>query len=81
MMGKAIPFVKMKRLYCTLSSRGLGVGRALVEEVLKEAERLGYGEMRLDTLPSMEESDKIYRALWFEEIEAYYDTPLKGPFF
>jgi len=57
------------------------VGRALVEEVLKEAERLGYGEMRLDTLPSMERARKLYERYGFEEIEAYYDTPLKGTFF
>jgi ribosomal protein S18 acetylase RimI-like enzyme len=72
---------EMKRLYCTPSSRGLGVGRALVENVIKEAEKLGYGEMRLDTLPSMEGARKLYKEYGFVEIEAYYETPLEGTFF
>jgi len=72
---------EMKRLYCTLSSRGLGVGRALVEQVIVEAERLNYEEMRLDTLPSMEGARKLYEQYGFEEIDAYYDTPLEKTFF
>ena len=67
---------EMKRLYCTPASRGLGVGRALVEEVIKEAEKLGYEEMRLDTLSSMSGARKLYAEFGFSEIEAYYQTPL-----
>jgi ribosomal protein S18 acetylase RimI-like enzyme len=77
--GKKI--CEMKRLYCTPSTRGLGVGRALVEEVIKEAEKLGYDEMRLDTLLSMEGARKLYEQFGFVEIEAYYDTPLDGTYF
>ena len=54
---------EMKRLYCNSSSRGLGVGRALIEEVTQEAEKLGYGEMRLDTLPSMEGRGSCIRSM------------------
>jgi ribosomal protein S18 acetylase RimI-like enzyme len=72
---------EMKRLYCTPSSRGLGVGKALIEEVVGEAVRLGYEEMRLDTLPSMEGARKLYGKYGFEEMEAYYETPLEGTFF
>lgn len=79
--GKGNTICEMKRLYCDPASRGLGVGRALVEEAIKEAERLGYDEMRLDTLLSMEGARKLYERYGFEEIEAYYDTPLKGTSF
>jgi ribosomal protein S18 acetylase RimI-like enzyme len=72
---------EMKRLYCTPPSRGLGVGKALIDEVTKEAMRLGYEEMRLDTLPSMEGARKLYGKYGFEEMEAYYETPLEGTFF
>jgi ribosomal protein S18 acetylase RimI-like enzyme len=71
----------MKRLYCTPSSRGLGVGRALVKQVIFEAERLEYEEMRLDTLPNMDGARKLYDQYGFREIEAYYDTPLEGTLF
>jgi GNAT superfamily N-acetyltransferase len=56
-------FCEMKRLYCNSSSRGLGVGRALIEEVTQEAEKLGYGEMRLDSLPSMEGRGSCIRSM------------------
>ena len=67
----------MKRLYCDPSSRGLGIGRALVERVIKEAEDMGYEEMRLDTLPQMEGASKLYASMGFEEINPYYQTPLE----
>ncbi|KAF4616213.1 hypothetical protein G7Y89_g15194 [Cudoniella acicularis] len=72
---------EMKRLYCTPSSRGLGVGKALMREIIREAERLGYEEVRLDTLPSMESARGMYRGAGFEETEAYYETPLEGTIF
>jgi GNAT superfamily N-acetyltransferase len=31
----------MKRLYLSPASRGLGIGKKLVDEVIKEAKRLG----------------------------------------
>ena len=68
----------MKRLYCIPESRGLGVGKALVEEVVREAERLGYEEMRLDTLKNMRGARRLYEGLGFVVCERYYDTPLEG---
>lgn len=79
--GQEKKICEMKRLYCTPSTRGLGVGRALVEEVLQEAEKLGFDEMRLDTLPSMEGARKLYKRYGFLEIKPYYDTPLEGTYF
>jgi ribosomal protein S18 acetylase RimI-like enzyme len=71
----------MKRLYCTPSTRGLGVGQALVEEVIKEAGNIGYDEIRLDTLLSMEGARKLYERYGLLEIEPYYETPLEGTYF
>ena len=37
--------------------------------------------MRLDTLATMHEAQKLYRALGFTEIGAYYDTPIENTVF
>ncbi len=72
---------EMKRLYVVPEGRGSGLGRKLVDAVVKEAERIGYREMRLDTLPSMMGAIALYRKLGFEPIEPYYATPVIGTIF
>ncbi len=72
---------EMKRLYVAPEGRGFGLGRRLVEAILREAERIGYREMRLDTLPSMAEALTLYRQFGFEPMEPYYDNPIVGTVF
>ena len=72
---------EMKRLYVAPDGRGLGLGERLVDAVVREAERIGYREMRLDTLPSMAGAQALYRKLGFEVMAPYYDTPVVGTLF
>ena len=72
---------EMKRLYVTSEGRGAGLGKNLVEAVLRTAESIGYREMRLDTLPSMAQAQALYRKLGFEPIDPYYETPVSGTIF
>jgi len=72
---------EMKRLYVSPGARGLGLGKALVEAMIAVAERLGYREMRLDTLPSMKDAQALYRRLGFEITDPYYETPVAGTLF
>ena len=72
---------EMKRLYVMPAERGIGLGKALVEAILSEAARLGYAEMRLDTLPSMAGAIALYGNFGFKPIPAYYDTPIAGTVF
>jgi ribosomal protein S18 acetylase RimI-like enzyme len=72
---------EMKRLYVTSAGRGLGLGKRLVETLFEEARRIGYREMRLDTLPSMLEAIALYRRFGFEPMAPYYDTPIAGTLF
>jgi ribosomal protein S18 acetylase RimI-like enzyme len=72
---------EMKRLYVAPEGRGLGLGKALMQSVVDEARRIGYREMRLDTLPTMLAAQAMYRAAGFREIAPYYDTPVGGTVF
>lgn len=67
---------EMKRLYVAPAARGLGVGKALVDAVIHEARRIGYREMRLDTLPDMVGAVGLYRRAGFAPIARYYSNPI-----
>ncbi len=72
---------EMKRLYVAPDARGTGLGRALVTAIVEEARRLGYREIRLDSLPSMSAAIALYRRCGFEDMAPYYDTPIVGTVF
>lgn len=69
---------EVKRLYVAPSARGLGLGRALIEALAAEAQRLGYSEMKLDTLPEMAAAIALYRKLGFAPIPPYGSHPYPG---
>lgn len=64
---------EMKRMFVLAGSQGQGIGRALVENLLEEARKLGYVRMRLETGPRQLAAQKLYAAMGFQEIEPYYD--------
>jgi GNAT superfamily N-acetyltransferase len=72
---------EMKRLYVRPEFRGEGAGRDLAEALIAEARSIGYGKMRLDTLPIMREAQQLYRMLGFREIPAYQKDPTPGALF
>ena len=69
---------EMKRLYVRPHYRSRGVGKQLVETVIETARGAGYGELRLDTLPTMLSAQTLYRHLGFEEISPYGTQYLPG---
>lgn len=66
---------EMKRLYVMPDHRGQGIGRALAEEIIREAKSIGYHSMRLDTLNTMQAAQGLYRSLGFKPTQQYYDVP------
>ncbi|WP_434051386.1 MAG: GNAT family N-acetyltransferase [Roseibium sp.] len=72
---------EMKRLYVLPEGRGKKVGSALVGRVIEAAVTAGYTEMLLDTLPTMTGAIRLYRAAGFEEVPAYYETPIRETVF
>lgn len=72
---------EMKRLYLSPAGRGTGAGRMLAEAVIGAARALGYRELRLDTLPTMQAAIGLYEHLGFERIGAYYAPTPEGTVF
>lgn len=81
---RPLPFeasCEMKRLYVRPGGRSLGLGTALVAGIVAAARRIGYRDMRLDTLPSMHGAMALYAKTGFTPIEPYYETPVPGTVF
>jgi GNAT superfamily N-acetyltransferase len=68
---------EMKRMFVYERFRGKGVGRALVEAVIREARTVGYVLMRLDTSHRQSEAQALYGSFGFVRTEPYYDLPEK----
>jgi putative acetyltransferase len=72
---------EMKRLYVRAAHRGSGLGRRLVDAILREGRARRYARMRLDTVPGMEAAIALYRACGFREIPPYRPNPIPGALF
>lgn len=73
---------EMKRLYLRESARGKGVGVALIEKIISDAQEIGYEKMRLDTYPpKMGKAVGLYESHGFYAIPAYYHNPHEGVLF
>ena len=73
---------EMKRLFVGDTFRGKGIGRLLIEMIIRNAKEIGYERMLLDTLPPrMNDAIALYRSIGFKEIAPYYDNPVDGAIF
>jgi putative acetyltransferase len=66
---------ELKRMYVRPEYRAKGVGRALGEQIIREAKSRGYELMRLDTADTMTVAQKLYHSLGFTSGPQYYDVP------
>ena len=69
---------EIKRLFVRVQARKMGVGQALVSAVIATAQRLGYDEIKLDTLPEMEGAIALYQRNGFVPIPPYGSHPYPG---
>ncbi len=69
---------EMKRVYLHPSIRGLGLGRKLVERLIIEARRAGFGRICLDVIPEFKTARQLYEELGFTEAAAISYNPVPG---
>lgn len=72
---------EMKRLYVASRCRNQGVGRLLATALLDDARTLGYTSVLLDTLPSMQRAQDLYRSIGFQPVASYRFNPVPGATF
>jgi GNAT superfamily N-acetyltransferase len=72
---------EMKRLFIRPEFRNKGLGNTLVKMIIEKAKDIGYRQMRLDTLNTLEGAMHLYEKFGFKQIEPYYHNPLQGTIF
>lgn len=72
--------VEIKRMYVRPEFRGRGIGRALLEALISEAQEIGYPTVRLDSTRFMEAAHSLYRSVGFLEIAPYSESEIPPEF-
>ena len=72
---------EMKRFFVKDGYKGRGIGKRLVDEIIKEAKCRGYSRMRLDSLKRMDRALILYRKFGFEAIGQYVENPIEDAVF
>ena len=71
---------EIKRMFVDPTVRRVGAGRAILEELLFEAKKVGYKKVRLDSPKFMEAAHSLYRSFGFKDIEAYPEMEIPTEF-
>ncbi|MEM7172612.1 MAG: GNAT family N-acetyltransferase [Pseudomonadota bacterium] len=58
---------EMNRMFVRAAARGLGAGRALVQDLMERARAMGFTEMILGALPRHYEAIPLYRSCGFKD--------------
>jgi len=66
---------ELKRMWVAESTRGLGIGRRLLDELERHAADGGARVIRLETNRSLTEAISLYRSAGYREVAAFNDEP------
>ncbi len=62
---------ELKRMFVRPEYRRTGIGRRIVERIIDDARRIGYLQVRLETMTYMPEAHKLYRSIGFVDTEPF----------
>jgi DNA-binding MarR family transcriptional regulator/GNAT superfamily N-acetyltransferase len=65
----------LKRMWIASGTRGLGLGRRLLQELEQRARTLGYRRMLLETEKNLTEAQQLYRSSGYREVPRFNDEP------
>ena len=66
----------LHRMWVDPSTRGLGIGKQLIDEIEKKAHDAGFESIRLETNSALHEAIALYRRCGYVEINAFsHDSP------
>jgi GNAT superfamily N-acetyltransferase len=68
---------EVQRMYVQPHVRGIGAGRLLVEQLLADAQAIGYEVVRLESLKILSAAHALYRSVGFVEVTAYAENSMK----
>jgi DNA-binding MarR family transcriptional regulator/GNAT superfamily N-acetyltransferase len=65
----------IKRMWVSSEARGVGVGRAILERLEAEAQRVGASAVELETNRALPEAIRLYTSAGYVEVEPFNDEP------
>ncbi|UXI67094.1 GNAT family N-acetyltransferase [Tahibacter amnicola] len=68
LIGGDADVCELRKMYFLPALRGLGAGKALINQCLDAARTLGYRRCYLETLTGMDAAQSLYRAMGFAQI-------------
>jgi ribosomal protein S18 acetylase RimI-like enzyme len=76
-VGPGVPddAAEIKRMWTAPAARGLGVGRTLLDDLLRRAREAGRTRVVLDTRADLVEARTLYERAGFVEVEPYNTNP------
>lgn len=60
---------ELVKMYLAKDARGKGLGKTLLEKCMREAKKLGYTQMYLESMPELKTAIAMYKSSGFKNIE------------
>jgi N-acetylglutamate synthase-like GNAT family acetyltransferase len=65
---------EIKRMYIRPEYCRKGIGKALVQAIISEAQQIGYSQLRLDGAPFAKVAQVLYQSVGFQRIQPYPES-------